>query len=299
MCDDERMGAPWNEGRRWIVLRLDIFFEVPSRTPVEGKPLRVVPIQGVVLLMKHAITFCLLALGMATQAWSGAVPVKIVPGQGITRGGQAYFINGAGGEKHLDELMATGGNSIRTWTTNGLSDILDAAQKLGLTVCSGIWLEPECNWFSYANAEQCAKQAARVKKEVMEYRDHPALLFLGLENEAEGDGSNAAYWRQLEVLARMVKEIDPAHPTFTAVAGLSPGKAKGLNEHTPSLDFVGINTYAALPSLWKHLEKVGWNRPWVVTEFGARGFLGKSTRAVRNADRADERREREVDSQTL
>jgi len=222
--------------------------------------------------MKHSITFCLLVLAMATQALAEAVPVKIVPGKGITRGGEPYFVKGAGGDKHLDEVVATGGNSIRTWTTNGLGEILDEAQKHGLTVCAGTWLEPECNWFSYANAEQCAKQLARVKKEVMEFRDHPAMLFWGLGNEAEGDGNNAVYWKQLEALAKMVKEVDPAHPTFTAVAGLSPDKAKGLNEHTPSLDFVGINTYAALPSLRKHLEKVGWKRPWVVTEYGARGF---------------------------
>jgi len=42
-----------------------------------------------------------------------------------------------------------------------------------------------------------------------------------------------------------VKAVDPAHPTFTAVAG-SYQKAAGLNAHTPSLDFVGINTYGAL-----------------------------------------------------
>lgn len=216
---------------------------------------------------------CLFVLPfIAAQALAEAVPVKIVPGKGITRGGEAYFVKGAGGEKHLDELVAAGGNSIRTWTTNGLDEILDTAQKRGLTVCAGIWLEPECNWFSYANTKHCAKQIARVVNEVVKHRDHPALLFWGLGNEVEGDGNNAAYWKQLEVLAQIVKQLDPAHPTFTAVAGLSPDKAKGLNEHTPSLDFVGINTYAALPSLRKHLEKVEWKRPWVVTEFGAQGF---------------------------
>jgi hypothetical protein len=49
------------------------------------------------------------------------VPVKIVPGVGITRGGEPYFVKGAAGDKHLDELVAAGGNSFRTWTTNGLS----------------------------------------------------------------------------------------------------------------------------------------------------------------------------------
>jgi len=207
-----------------------------------------------------------------THAAAEAVPVKIVPGVGITRGGEPYFVKGAGGDKHLDELVATGGNSIRTWTTNGLREILDDAGKRGLTVCSGIWLEPECSWFSYTNAEHCARQTERVKKEVTEFRDHPALLFWGIGNEAEGDGNNMAYWIQLEVLAKAVKELDPAHPTFTALAGLQPLKIVGLNALTPSLDFVGINTYGALTGLRGYLAERKWTRPWVVTEYGPRGF---------------------------
>jgi hypothetical protein len=214
----------------------------------------------------------LLMSAAGSLAFGEAVPVKIVPEGGITRGGEPYFIKGAGGTVHLDELMATGGNSIRTWTTNGLGEILDDAARRGLTVCAGIWLEPECSWFSYSNAEHCARQAARVQEEVLKHRYHPALLFWGLGNEAEGDGGNDAYWKQLEVLAKAVKAIDPAHPTFTAVAGLSPQKATGLNAHTPSLDFVGINTYGALHRLREHLVEVKWTRPWVVTEYGPRGF---------------------------
>lgn len=209
---------------------------------------------------------------LATHAAAEAVSVKIVPGVGITRGGEPYFVKGAAGDKHLDELVASGGNSIRTWTTNGLLTILDDAQKRGLTVCAGIWLEPECSWFSYKNTEHCERQLERVKKEVTAYRDHPALLFWGIGNEAEGDGNNMAYWIQMERLAKAVKELDPAHPTFTALAGLQPLKIAGLNAFTPGLDFVGINTYGALHALRDYLAKEKWTRPWVVTEYGARGF---------------------------
>ncbi len=214
----------------------------------------------------------LVLIAFSDKVDAQALPVKIVKGKGITRGGEPYFVKGAAGDKYLDELVATGGNSFRTWTTNGLGELLESAQKRNLTVCAGIWLEPECSWFSYSNAEHCARQTARVKQDVLKYRDHPSLLFWGLGNEVEGDGDNDAYWKQLESLAQTVKAIDPAHPTFTAVAGLSPRKANGLNTHTPSLDFVGINTYAALNSLRTHLEKVQWTRPWVVTEYGPRGF---------------------------
>lgn len=205
------------------------------------------------------------------ESVSSIVPVTVTP-QGLTRGGQPYVAQGVGGDKNLAQLAARGGNSIRTWTTNGLDKILDEAHALQLTVSAGIWLEPECNWFSYKNPEHCAKQAERVRKEVTIYRDHPALLAWGIGNEAEGDGTNVAFWQQLNRLAKLVRELDPHHPTFTAVAGLSPAKAAGLNQYTPDLDYVGINTYGAVFSLRKHLEKVGWTRPWMLTEWGPRGF---------------------------
>lgn len=205
------------------------------------------------------------------ESVSGIVPVAVTS-SGLTRGGQAYVVQGVGGDENLAKLASRGGNSIRTWTTKGLDKILDEAEALQLTVSAGIWLEPECNWFSYKNPEHCAKQAERVREEVTTYRDHTALLAWGIGNEAEGDGTNAAYWQQLNHLAKLVRDLDPHHPTFTAVAGLSPAKAAGLNEHTPDLDYVGINTYGAVFNLRQHLEKVGWTRPWMLTEWGPRGF---------------------------
>lgn len=201
-----------------------------------------------------------------------AIPVRVDAVTGMTRGGKPYFVKGAGGGDRLKELGGRGANSLRTWTTNGLAAILDEAHPLGLTVTAGIWLEPECSWFSYKNPDHRAKQAERVRKEVLLYRSHPALLAWGLGNEVEGDGSNVEFWQQLDRLARLVKTLDPAHPTFTAVAGLSPAKAAGLDAHVPNLDFIGVNTYGGVNSLRKQLTKMGWKRPWLLTEWGPRGF---------------------------
>jgi hypothetical protein len=203
---------------------------------------------------------------------SVAIPVRVDAATGMSRGGKPYFVKGAGGSGRLEQLAARGGNSIRTWTTGGLADILDQADSLGLTVSAGIWLESESSWFSYDNPKHCAKQAERVRREVMLYRDHPALIAWGIGNEVEGDGTNVAFWKQIDRLALLVRELDPAHPTFTAVAGLSPEKAAGMNTHAPHLDFVGINTYGGVTSLRRHLEKIGWKRPWLLTEWGPRGF---------------------------
>jgi hypothetical protein len=200
------------------------------------------------------------------------LPVRIDARDGMSRGGDPYFVKGAGGSENLDPLAARGANSIRTWTTNGLAEILDQSEALNLTVSAGIWLEEECAWFSYQNPEHCAKQAKRVRKEVLLYRAHPALLAWGIGNEVEGDGTNTAFWQQLDRLSRLVKSLDPAHPTFTAVAGMNQAKADGMNRYAPSLDFVGVNTYGAIFGLRRGLEKIGWKRPWLLTEWGPRGF---------------------------
>ena len=223
--------------------------------------------------MMNRIVCGVLGLGLSSGLGLAApVPVTVSVTDGMQRGGKPYFVKGGGGDTHLDELAARGGNSIRTWSNDGLAEVLDNAAKRGLTVSAGIWLEPECSWFSYANAEHCAKQAERVRGVVMEYKDHAALLAWGLGNEAEGDGSNAAFWQQLERLALLVKDLDAAHPSFTAVAGLSAQKAKGLDEFAPHLDYVGVNTYGGLFSLRAQLAAMGWARPWMLTEWGAQGF---------------------------
>ena len=221
--------------------------------------------------MMRVLVVLFISLGV-TGLHAEAVKVTLAPGGGLLRDGKPYFINGAGAHDHFAELAQRGGNSVRTWSERDLPQAFSAAEKFGFTVCAGIWLEPECSWFSYKNAEHCAKQLERVQKVVRQYRDQPALLTWGLGNEAEGDGRNDAYWQQLNRLARMVHQEDREHPTCTAVAGLSMEKASGLNRHAPDLDLVGVNTYAALPGLREHLAKVGWKRPWIVTEFGPRGF---------------------------
>ena len=65
--------------------------------------------------MIRSILASLLFLSVSTtHSAAEAVPVKIVLGTGITRGGGHHFVKGAAGTVHLDELVATGGTSIRT-----------------------------------------------------------------------------------------------------------------------------------------------------------------------------------------
>ena len=79
--------------------------------------------------------------------YAAPIAVKIVKnenGYQLLRGGEPYYIKGAGGTVHLDKLKSYGGNSIRTWGVDANTDkILDEAEKEGLTVTFGIWMGQE------------------------------------------------------------------------------------------------------------------------------------------------------------
>src|SRR6478672_112901 len=92
--------------------------------------------------------FSILCLGvivlMLPVEVSAASGVQLVRKDGrfeLQRDGAAYLVRGGGGgENALESLAKAGGNSIRLWGDDHLGDVLDRAQKLGLTVTAGIWL---------------------------------------------------------------------------------------------------------------------------------------------------------------
>ena len=222
-----------------------------------------------------AILFCLFA--SIGDAWGQETTVvEVVPtkeGWQLTRNGQPYVIKGVGGDKRLDLLAASGGNSIRTWSTDNLGPILDEAQKHGLTVTVGLWLGHERHGFDYNNADQVAAQAAAVEQAINRYKDHPAVLMWGLGNEMEGyaTGDNAAIWSAINNLAVLVKKLDPRHPTMTVVAEIGGDRVKNIHRLCPDIDVVGINSYGGAASLPKRYRESGGVKPYVLTEFGPPG----------------------------
>ncbi len=205
-----------------------------------------------------------------------AVPVRVVESAGgyqLLRDGRAYAIKGIGGNGSLTLLAASGGNSVRTWGPEGLDQTLDEAHKLGLTVAVGLWLGHERHGFDYSNVDQVAKQRDEVRKIILKYKDHPAVLLWSLGNEMEGpEGANAAIWSTINNLATMAKEIDPNHPTMTVVAEIGGNKMRNLHRLCTAVDIVGINSYAGVPSLPRRYQEAGGTKPFVITEYGPAGI---------------------------
>ena len=185
--------------------------------------------------------------------------------------GEPYFITGAVGWGFLDELEASGGNSLRTSPR-----MLDEAQRRGLTVLLNIRMKAERDGFDYNDEAAVQEQFNNAKAIVEENKDHPALLMWAVGNELDhipGDlDYNLKMWDAVNDVAGMIKEIDPNHPVLTVVGYGKLEKIKDIKERCPNLDLLGINAYAALIKVPGWLSEYGWEKPFAVTEWGPSGW---------------------------
>ncbi len=214
--------------------------------------------------------FCLVFQCLSAQAIKVSV-LKGEKGWELLREGKPYYIKGAGGQTFLDEVVATGGNSIRTWGLDDAQTILDEAHKRGLTVMLGLWVQHERHGFDYNNKANVQKQLDAFKKAVLTYKDHPALLLWGVGNEVDLNYSNIKVWDAIQDIAKMIHEIDPNHPTSTVTAGLDSLEVQLIKAKAPDIDIYGINTYGDVGNVKKNLRNFGWAGPYMITEWGPNG----------------------------
>jgi len=207
-----------------------------------------------------------------------AIPVELnYTASGIwqlKRGGEPFYIKGAGGDASKELLAECGANTFRTWGVNeNLQQELDEAQALGLSVIVGHWLGHERHGFDYHDPQMLQEQKDRVRHDVLAYKDHPAVLIWAIGNEMEGIGEadDPAIWNHIQDLAAMIKELDPNHPTMTVTADIGGKRVPNIHKLCPDLDIVGINTYGGLPSIPRRYRELGGSKPYLITEFGPPG----------------------------
>ena len=219
-----------------------------------------------------------------------AAPVKVeVVRSGdsweLRRAGKPFFVKGAGGTNRFDQLAAAGANSVRTWGADNLEPLLDEAHRNGLAVTVGIWLrhegdEGEGGKFSYENPQMVQAQLQLVRKAVLRYKDHPAVLMWGIGNEMEGygDGDHPVIWKHVNEAARLAKSLDTNHPVMTVIVELGGKRIQSVNQYCPDVDIVGINTYAGASSIATRYAALKPAKPYLIAEFGPPGFweVGKT-----------------------
>ncbi|MCB0736400.1 MAG: hypothetical protein KDC92_02720 [Bacteroidetes bacterium] len=217
---------------------------------------------------------CFLITFFPNNSQAQAVKTTIVQVNGqytFVRNGSPYYVKGAGGHKQLDVLVDCGGNSIRTWSLDDAQEILDNAQKHGLTVMMGLWVGHERHGFDYNDVEAVQRQFDRFKQAIPKYKDHPALLCWSVGNEVDLFYSNTKVWDAVQDIAKMIHELDPNHPTTTVTAGLDSTEVYLIKTKCPDIDFYSVNTYGDIGNVPTNISKFGWTGPYMITEWGPNG----------------------------
>lgn len=220
--------------------------------------------------------FVAVALSQASISMIETGPVKVElvrvdSNYQLFRGGEKYFIKGAGGGAYPSRIAEYGGNSIRTWGTRNAQGVLDSAYKYGLTVLMGLDVSSERHGFNYDDSIAVKKQLDRLREEVIKYKDHPALLAWGIGNELNLQYKNPKVWNAVNDISKMIHQLDPNHPTTTVLAGINKTLVDYIKERTPDIDLLSINTYGGLSTLPRTIMQSGWNGPYMVTEWGPTG----------------------------
>jgi hypothetical protein len=223
-----------------------------------------------------AVAFLL--IGCSHQAMQTQTPIKVEivrsgAGYQLLRGGQPYTVKGAGMMRDdIASLVAHGGNSIRNWSTDDkrydIRGLLDSAYAHGATVVLCLPMKAERHGFDYNDEAAVAEQFRALRKDVLKYRDHPALLAWIIGNELNHSYSNPRVFDAVNDVARMIHELDPNHPVTTAMSGFHPEVIAEALKRAPALDFLSFQNYGSLFSLPKWIMETGLARPFMVTEWG-------------------------------
>lgn len=205
---------------------------------------------------------------------AGPIKVEIIKTDStyhLLRGGQPYFVKGAGGSAYPDRLVAAGGNSIRTWGTRQAQSVLDSAHKYGLTVLMGLDVARERHGFNYDDTAAVKNQLNKIREEVLKYKDHPAILGWGIGNELNLQYKNPKVWNAVNEISKMIHQLDKNHFTTTVLAGVNKGLVDYIKDRSPDIDLLSINTYGGLSTLPGTIRLAGWHGAYLVTEWGPTG----------------------------
>ena len=218
----------------------------------------------------------LVILFIVTAEWLFGQAVKVEVkwidnGYTLVRGGEPYYIRGAGGANHPEELVYLGGNSIRTWGVDEADEALAVAEKYGFTVMFGLWVQHERHGFDYNNEAAVKKQLENFTKVVEKYKDHPSILLWGIGNEVDLFYTNTKVWDAIQDIAAMIHRVDPNHPTTTVTAGLDSNEVYEIMRRAPDIDIYGFNTYGDIERHSNNIQKFGWKGPYIISEWGPNG----------------------------
>lgn len=132
----------------------------------------------------------------------------------------------------------------------------------------------------YENPVHQQKMMEYVRQMVMEFKDEPYILMWILGNENNyGVASNAnkkpdAYYKFVNIVAKMIKSIDPNHPV--AICNGDTLFLDKFGKDAPDIDAFGANIYRGdygFGSFWDEVAEQT-DKPAFITEYGAPSYGG-------------------------
>ena len=184
-----------------------------------------------------------------------------------------FYIHGAGVDHGSIEALAKhGANSLRTWSMDNGREVLDQAHAHGLKVMMGIWVGLERHGFDYNNEKAVKEQLKRIRKKVIELKDHPALMIWGIGNEMNLQSENPKVWDAVNEISKMVHKVDPNHLTTTSLAGIDKSDVELVSARASDLDFLCTQLYGPMDRLPELIDESSYKGPLLVTEWGATGY---------------------------
>ena len=193
----------------------------------------------------------------------------------LIRNGQPFFVKGAAGGSNLAELKKAGGNTLRTWDTTNLRQLLDEASANNIAIIAGLSLPFSFTPSFYNDPVKLEAQFNAYREIVRTYRSHPALLMWGLGNEVDFPYSYRFrhFYRAYNELLAMIHKEDPDHPVSTALINLEQRNIFNIKLKVPNLDLITINSFGKLSEAREDLERLSWfwKGPFMITEWGING----------------------------
>jgi hypothetical protein len=184
-----------------------------------------------------------------------------------------FYIQGAVGNSYPEKLAAYGGNSMRTGAD---STRLDHLANLGLYALVNLPVKPQRDGMDYDDARAVEQQKVHILNIVRQTKDNPAILMWAVGNELDFIPHDTAYnlkvWDAVNQIARAIHRIDPNHPVMTVIGTGRMDKVEEIKKRCPDIDLLGINAYRSIYSIAKQLSRYGWDRPYVITEWGPDGY---------------------------
>lgn len=190
----------------------------------------------------------------------------------------------------FEKIKQAGANTIRRYEP-GIYDrnIFKEANDKDLKIMYGFWFDPKVDYLN--DAGQLRAYERKVLAYVDAHKDESSIIAWNIGNETWGllkkfygqpylTLVRRHYVAFLENLAQKIHKIDPNRPVLSSEEHDNVrliGAIHDFKKYAPSLDAVGINSYyeeniGELHDLFLNIDP---SRPYVVTEFGPKGYWNK------------------------